>query len=285
MVGAVLEKFELPKKQEHDSMAKKMGRTYLAPLFLRTRCPHCQKPYRIDTRDIKSSEPHFGCNVCESTFSFVYPPKNPLNVEAKLLQASLLPSPATAERRPMDVKACPKCLVLNAKGAAECGSCGVIFARMDALPLDSKMGALPSLVKAWKDLMSDYDNVKKHVAFVHRCEELHAIPYALKKYRDLKEVQPQDQIADEMLHRVLGRRLARPAGWVMENRAFKEVNARIHWVRIRKLAPWAISALLIVLGLGDSNLKNLAGIGASILFITIGLHLFFKGRIELSDFW
>lgn len=302
-----MEKLELPKLSKLPKIQKKSpltgipgatgagasagvsGRTYLAPLFLRVRCPHCQKPYRIDTRDIKSSEPHFKCLVCESSFAFSYPSANPLNVETRLLKASLLPSEHVAESRPLDVKACPKCTTLNAKGATQCGRCGVIFAKLDGLPLDSKLGALPSLVRAWQDLMSDYDNLTKHMAFVHRCEDLQALPYALKKYRDLREVQPQDEIADEMLHRVLGRRFARPAAWLSNNpavrHAAKQVLTRINWVRLRKISPWAVAGILILLGLSQPSLKNLAGIGASLMFITFGLHLFFKGRIELSDFW
>lgn len=300
--GDSLEKLELPKLRRISPSAKTQdtknrpvpppgnnpsvfGRTYLAPLFLRTRCPHCQKLYRIDTRDIRSSEPHFQCMVCESTFAFSYPPENPLHVKTRLLKASLLPSAPVAERRPLDVKACPKCNTLNAKGAKQCGHCNVIFSRLDGLPLDAKLGALPSLVKAWHDLMSDYDNLAKHMAFVHRCEDLQALPYALKKYRDLKEAQPQDQIAHEMLHRVLGQGFVRPANWISNNPAVRQMVSRIHWARLRKVAPWALAGLLILLGLTQPSLKNLGGIGASILFITFGLHLFFKGRIELSDFW
>lgn len=279
-----MEKFALPKVPEG------MGnRTYLSPLHLRTNCPNCRKVYRIDTRDIKSSEPHFRCLVCDSSFGFAYPPMDPLNVEARLIQASLLPSNQTAERRPMDVKACPKCSALNAKGSQECGRCGVIFAKLESLPLDSKMGALPSLVRAWQDLMSDYDNLTKHLSFVNRCEELQAVPYALKKYRDLKDAQPHDQIADEMLRRVVTRKLSIPASWVSNQPAVRAatslVTQRINWIRFRKITPWLVSSLLILLGLYVPSLKNLAGIGASVLFITFGLHLFFKGRIELSDFW
>lgn len=275
--GAVLENLELPKQSK--------SRTYLQPLFLRTRCPQCSKLYRIDTRDLKSSDPHFDCLVCESTFAFSYPAENPLNVKSRVIKASLLPSVKVTESRPLDVKSCPKCNTLNAKGSLECGRCGVIFSKLENLPMDSKLGAIPSLVKAWQDLMSDYDNLTKHMAFVHRCEDLQALPYALKKYRDLKEVQPQDTIADEMLHRVLGGRLKRPAAWLSRNPAVQLAVRRIHWARLRKISPWAMAILLILLGLTQPALKNLAGIGASVLFITLGLHLFFKGRIELSDFW
>ncbi len=272
-----MDNLELPKQSR--------SRTYLQPLFLRTRCPQCSKLYRIDTRDIKSSEPYFDCLVCESTFAFSYPNENPLDVKSRIVKATLLPSEAVAQTRPLDVKSCPKCNALNAKGSSQCGRCSVIFAKLENLPMDSKIGALPSLVRAWQELMSDYDNISKHMSFVHRCEDLQALPYALKKYRDLKEVQPQDQIAEEMLHRVLGGRLTRPAAWLSKNPAVKMAMTRIHWARIRKLTPWAISGILILLGLMNPSLKNLAGIGASLLFITFGLHLFFKGRIELSDFW
>jgi len=272
-----LENLELPKQSK--------SRTYLQPLFLRTRCPQCTKLYRIDTRDIKSSEPFFNCLICESTFAFSYPAENPLDVKARLIKASLLPSEKVVAARPLDVKSCPKCNTLNAKGSDQCGHCGVIFAQLENLPMDAKLGALPSLVRAWQELMNDYDNLTKHLAFVHRCEDLQALPYALKKYRDLKEVQPQDQIADEMLHRVLGGRLSRPAAWIAKNPALRSALNRIHWARLRKISPWALSGLLILLGLSQPSLTNLAGIGASVLFITFGLHLFFKGRIELSDFW
>jgi ribosomal protein L40E len=197
------------------------SRNYLAPLFLRLRCPSCEKLYRMDTRDVKSSEPHFECLVCQSVFGFEYPTSSPLNVPTKLIRRSQARLEGK-DLRPMDVKTCPKCAALNAKGSEECRQCGVIFARLNGLPLDSKMGALPSLVKAWQDLMSDYSNLTKHLHFVNRCEDLQAVPYALKKYQDLKEAQPQDQIAQEMLHRVLMRRFAVGAGLVKDHPSVQE---------------------------------------------------------------
>lgn len=260
------------------------SRNYLAPLFLRLRCPSCEKLYRMDTRDVKSSEPHFECLVCQSVFGFEYPTSSPLNVPTKLIRRSQARLEGK-DLRPMDVKTCPKCAALNAKGSEECRQCGVIFARLNGLPLDSKMGALPSLVKAWQDLMSDYSNLTKHLHFVNRCEDLQAVPYALKKYQDLKEAQPQDQIAQEMLHRVLMRRFAVGAGLVKDHPSVQAVVHRINWLRLRKMAPWFISMALITVGLTQPDAKNLAGIGASILFITLGLHLFLKGHISISDFW
>lgn len=261
------------------------SRSYLAPLFLRVRCPACEKLYRIDTRDVKSSEPHFECLVCKSMFAFQYPTNQPLNVPTKMIRRSQERLEGKVDHRPLDVKTCPKCAAMNAKGSAECRHCGVIFAKLVNLPMDSKLGALPSLVKAWQDLMNDYGNLTKHLQFVNRCEDLQAVPYALKKYQDLKEAQPQDQIAQEMLHRVLMRRFAAGAGLVKDHPGVRAVVTRINWIRLRKIAPWFVSLALMTVGLTHPDAKNLAGIGASILFITLGLHLFLKGNISISDFW
>lgn len=265
--------------------SQNFSRSYLAPLFLRVRCVCCEKLYRIDTRDVKSSEPHFECLVCQSVFAFQYPTATPLNVPTIMVRPSNKRLEGKVDNRPMDVKTCPKCAALNAKGSKECRHCGVIFSRLKDLPLDSKMGALPSLVKAWQDLMSDYGNLTKHLNFVNRCEDLQAVPYALKKYQDLKEAQPQDQIAQEMLHRVLMRRFAVGAGLVKDHPTVQVIANRINWIRLRKLTPWLLSLGLITIGLTHPDAKNLAGIGASILFITLGLHLFLKGHISISDFW
>lgn len=288
-----MEKFELPElpgrngsRSRHGRLANNSDRTYLAPLFLRVCCPSCNKYYRIDTRDIRSSEPHFECLLCLATFSFPYPNPQPMKVIAKLLKPSSAPLPESLrESRPMDVKTCPKCAALNAKGSKECRACKAIFAQLEGLPLDGKLGALPSLVKAWQELMQDYDNLTKHVAFVNRCEDLHAIPFALKKYKDLKEAQPQDHIAQEMVYRVLARRFVSRASQVTEHPSVKIALSQVNWRRVGKISPWLISAGLIILGFTHPAWKNLAGVGASLLFITLGMLLFFRGRISVSDFW
>lgn len=262
----------------------RQDRTYLAPLFLRVRCPQCGKIYRVDSRDIHSSRPHFECLVCLSIFAFDFPCATPLNVKARLLKASDAPLTEQGETRPQDVRACPKCSALNAKGVKECRSCGVLFERLEGLPLDPKLRALPSLVRAWQELMEDYENITKHLAFVSRCEELQAIPFALKKYKDLKEAQPQDRIAQEMVYRVLARRFARRAEKMKSNPVIAFL-VRLNWARIGKMIPWTVSLMLIMIGLSRPELKNLAGIGTSILFVFVGLVLFFRGRLRLSDFW
>ncbi|PWU18676.1 MAG: hypothetical protein C5B49_06820 [Bdellovibrio sp.] len=264
---------------------KSSGRTYLAPLFVRTSCPSCRKRYSIDTRDIHSSEPQFECLACLTTFSFVFPTDTPMNAKSQIVRLGRQPLEGRIDPKVTDVKTCPKCSAMNARGSAECRRCGVIFSRLEGLPLDASLGALPSLVKAWHDLMDDYENLTKHLAFVSRCEDLQAIPFALKKYQDLKRAQPHDGLAQEMFHRVLARRFIEQAQNVTKHPFCQRIIHEPNWPRIRKVAPWSVAIVLILLGLTSHTLKNLAGLGVAALFITVGLLLFFRGRIRFSDFW
>ncbi|MGZ5280120.1 MAG: hypothetical protein ACXWC9_09270, partial [Pseudobdellovibrionaceae bacterium] len=161
-----------------------------------------------------------------------------------------------------------------------------IFERVEGLPSeDATLGAIPSLVKAWQDLMSDYDNLKKHVAFVDRCEDLHALPFALKKYQSLKEAQPQDDVAKKMFHRILLRNIKTKAETNSTYKQAKVLLAQVNWVRVRKLAPFGVALFFILVGLSSNAARNMVGVGAAILFLTLGLRVFLKGRLSLEDFW
>lgn len=258
------------------------------------RCPACNKLFRIAAKEIKSSSPHFDCTACAARFTFDFPPASPYKVETRVISQKdsfqLMDSVDREEQAAApSLKACPKCEAVNPQMSKECLKCGVIFSRVEELPMDASMGALPSLVKAWQDLMSDYSNMTKHVAFVDRCEDLQALPFALKKYETLKEVQPTDSMAQEMFHRVLIRNLQKKVdriSWLQKTKKFMTLaNGKINWPRVRKLAPFALSFALIMVGLSSPAARNMVGMGAALLFLTIGLTLFIKGRISLDDFW
>ena len=183
-----------------------------------------------------------------------------------------------------EVKSCPKCSALNPKAFKECIKCGVIFSRLENLPLDPKLGAIPSLVRAWQDLMSDYTNLKKHFAFLDQCEELKALPYALKKYEDLKSVQQQDQIAREMLHRTLFRQFARKANNLSSRYPMVRFLSNLPWARIFKIAPVCFALFFILIGIFSQSLRNLVGIGVAIGFIYLGMMTFVQGRIHWRDY-
>jgi phage FluMu protein Com len=252
------------------------------------RCPSCNKLFRIDSREIKSASPHFDCTACKARFSFDFPPENVNRIETRLVSQKdtfQLDDSVDHEAIP-ELRKCPKCSSLNPRLSKECIKCGVIFEKVESLgPEDASLGAIPSLVKAWQELMNDYDNLKKHVAFVDRCEDLHALPYALKKYQSLKEAQPQDDVAQKMFHRILLRNIKSKAETNSVYQRSKLILARVNWVRVRKLAPFGVALFFILVGLSSGMARNMVGVGAAILFLTLGLRVFLKGRLSLEDFW
>ncbi len=252
--------------------------------FFNVRCPACAKLFRIDAKTIHSTSPHFDCTTCKTRFTFDFPPQQLHKIETKIVsQKDVFQMADSVDQQAMaetstDLKKCPKCQAMNPRLMKECIKCQVLFEKVENLPLDRKLGAIPSLVKAWKDLMMDYENLRKHVAFVDRCEDLQALPFALKKYEALREAQPQDAITQQMFHRVLIRQLKKKAS---------ELNwlDKVNWTRVRKLAPFVFSAAMIAVGLANPAARNLIGIGAAIIFLTAGVRIFLKGRISIHDFW
>lgn len=253
------------------------------------RCPSCNKLFRIDSREIKSSSPHFDCSACKTRFSFDFPPSNVNKIETRVVSQKdtfQLEDSVDQSALPDELRKCPKCSSLSPRLSKECIKCGIIFERVESVPVtDAALGAIPSLVKAWQDLMGDYDNLKKHVAFVDRCEDLQALPYALKKYQSLKEAQPQDDVAQKMFHKVLLKNLHGRAEQMNWYQNAKSALLKVNWVRIRKLTPTTIGVLLILSGLFQTAGRNMVGVGAAILFLTVGLTVFFKGRLSVEDFW
>jgi len=255
------------------------------------RCPSCQKLFRVDSREIKSSQPHYDCSSCKGRFTFDFPPTNVNHVETRMVSQTetfALKEEAanTAAVMGVDLKKCPKCSAINPKMASECLKCHVIFEKVEDLAMDPALGAFPSLVRAWQELMSDYDNLKKHLAFVDRCEDLQALPFALKKYEILKQAQPQDEVAQKMFQSVWVKALAgKVIGQVAQHKYVNQYLGQVNWTRMRKLAPFAFALIFILSGLAHVGLRNLVGVGAAILFLTLGLTIFIKGRISLADFW
>lgn len=252
------------------------------------RCPTCNKLFRIDSREIKSGSPYFDCTACKARFTFDFPPPNVNRIETRVVSQkdTFQLADSVDQEEIKEIRKCPKCLSLNPAISKECLKCGVIFERAESVqPTDAALGAIPSLVKAWQDLLSDYDNLKKHVAFVDRCEDLQALPFALKKYQTLKEAQPQDDLAQKMLHRVLLRKMQGRAAQMGLVQSLKIQLAKVNWVRVRKLTPLVISGMMILIGVSERSGRNIAGLGAALLFLTVGLTVFTKGRLSFEDFW
>ncbi|MCE3009368.1 MAG: zinc-ribbon domain-containing protein [Proteobacteria bacterium] len=256
-------------------------------MHFNVRCPGCSKLFRVNSREIHSSQPEFRCSGCKTEFSFAFPPANLAKIETKIVQRTSVETAKSlkVEQSPEALRSCPKCQTANPKNNVECVSCSVIMDKFSEIAEDQALGALPSLNRAWKEILADYTNVQKHLSFVDQCEDLQALPYALKKYQNLKEVQPHDELGNKMLHKVLLRKFKTKANEQVWIKTLQEQLVQVNWVRVRKVAPWAMGLMFVLIGMSNPSLRNMAGIGASLLFLTVGMTIFFKGRISLSDFY
>jgi transcription elongation factor Elf1 len=273
---------------------------------LEFRCPQCFKLYKTVSSDIYSSEPEFECEACHAQFSFSYPPMNPkaiytkslsLPQVGKLAKKSIPTQKASLRQRPnVEVKkeagrellpeflTCANCGSTNPRGVQDCYRCGVVLSKAH---IQATHMGLPSLVKMWQDLLQDYDNMTKHLAFVDRCEDLQALPFALKKYKDLKVVKPQDSLATQMINSVVIRVVTSQArriskwpgmGWTAK---IKDLP----WKNMFRATPLFLGLSLVVLGILKFANPNFVGGGAAILSLYLGTLYFYKGRVAWKDIW
>ncbi len=266
--------------------------------LLNVRCPECIKLYVINRAEIHSTEPLFECVACKTQFSieklFLTAPSVPSVIFGKLIslptEEQLAEQLAEQLEEPAeDLMICAKCQKPNPRQRKECLRCGVVFAKVDALKkaneplrikfsedkkeiIEDSVPVTPSLIRSYQELLKDYQNITKHLAFVDQCEELHALPFALKKYKQLKRHQPRDPIAEKMISSILFR-------------SFGKIGQRMPIKRMTRLAPYVISMTLILLGFVVENSKNLVGFGAAILFLALGLHWYLHGTVRLQDLW
>lgn len=259
---------------------------------LQLRCPSCRKLYLVNSRDLQSAHPHFDCKACKVTFTFANPPKNPAMIPTRIVSLAKINSREPVKEvlgEDSELKKCVKCSKWNPRVSQECYACGLVFEKAESVTAEMRqLGALPSLIKAWAELIKDYSNMAKHMAFVDQCEDLQALPFALKKYQELKELQPQDSLAKKMFNSVLFKNISSRAQklpfLLMVKTEIQRRIQQINWHKVLKLSPIVISFVLIMMGLLKPGWRNLIGGGVSLLFLTIGLTISIKGRFRISDF-
>jgi hypothetical protein len=120
---------------------------------------------------------------------------------------------------------------------------------------------------------------------VDQCEELQAVPYALKKYQELKEQQPFDEIANEMHKKVLVKNFAKKSINQIKSQMSDSYLMSLPWARYVRVATWILPVTFIIWGLFQSHLRNLIGLGVSFLFLRVAVQLFIKGEINIKDIW
>lgn len=256
---------------------------------IRVRCPSCTKLYVVSAVEIKSSNPHFLCHVCHSKFTFNYPPLSE-NVEAKLLQATPPPvlmskaldikdlPAAVGESR--HLKTCPKCGGKNALTATECAHCLVILSKAQILSNNEPQGvrALPSLVRKWQEVLGDFENEQLHVQFIEDCRQAQALSYAIYRYRQMLEVQPQDLLAKKFYARAQAHEMA-TAVEVNSLPGFGQGLKQIDWLEVLYWSPAVLSGLLFVAGISNLGMRNYIGFASALMVLWVGMSYYFNGKI------
>ncbi len=190
-----------------------------------------------------------------------------------------LPLAATVPANEM--KSCPKCGAMNGRRAKECYSCHVLFERLEGLPQDPSLKAQPSLVRKWKNLVNNFDNEKLHEEFLMACHQLDALRFATFKYEELKSAQGGDAQCDIMLARIQSLMLV----GLSQKPTESKTPARPKWHKYMYWGPFALSALLILLGMINLAHRNLVGVGVAFAFMSAGLIVMIRGRLQASDFF
>lgn len=276
---------------------------------LKVRCPSCAKLYEVASEDIHSETPVFQCISCEGRFGFEYPPVDAANVLTFAVSASgevessnaqqnqemsaeeLLASfkepikePTVDHVQSQEMKSCPKCGALNGRRSKECYSCHVLFERLEGLPQDPSLRAQPSLVRKWKNVLENFDDVNLHEAFIKSCGELDAFKFAIMKYEEIKSAQGGDALCDQMIARINSMMMV---GMSQKStvKAAAAVNPdRPKWMKWIYIGPFALSGLLILWGMLNLGHRNLIGVGVALSCMAVGLIVMIRGRLSLSDF-
>jgi len=233
-----------------------------------TQCPSCSKLYNIAGRDIVNESPQFKCLQCERQFWFGFDKKEFSNFGANAISVkSMLIEPFEANRN----QDCPKCGAQNLSTKSECGRCGVIFAKVHgaiALTQNEKpLASTPELHELWKNIMSDFEDLRLHELFVNLCRSKGTLPFASMNYGKILSVNPNDEIAKIMRNKVIT--LASPSP-IANVQKYIPSTQKIIWV-----GALAASLSIIVLGLFFRDLSNLAGFGALCLAVLLMTRAFF----------
>ena len=276
------------------------------PDQLQVRCPECFKSYNIAVDELSEPQPRFECSGCRTIFwldrrqaleNFKHLIGLPMSLFPELSDESSdknKSSIQTKAPRSLDLGIfnCPKCNTSYKDGDTECSKCGVIFLKFSEIQ-DKKnqsrtetYASAPELRRLWEDVLANYENTGLHQIFVNAAQAGVNLEYAAAKYKSILEVAPHDEIAAKFQKEIEA--LAninfemtvqydemKPRQWLDQISFFKGLE-----VTFRKF-KWAdlifvACGFLIVMGIFLPHLRNLVGLGSSILFFMLALRYYFR---------
>jgi hypothetical protein len=187
-------------------------------------------------------------------------------------QAPLKQGPIQTPRQALF--SCPKCRVTNPKGATDCRSCGIVFAKYKpederARTLDDlQLAGRPEFIELWKRVIEEYENLEAHENFLEACRASGSLVFAAHMYGRVLEIVPHEQTAQRMRRRIVG---------LAAINFVKGPTGRWRF-RVPGFVDLAIvmSSAVLTAGLMLGNMHNLIGIGGAMLALTIGVRFFLR---------
>lgn len=142
-----------------------------------------------------------------------------------------------------------------------------------SLPIDDlELSGRTDLLFLWEDVMSDYLDRARHELFVNACLQAQALTYAAKKYAQILEAAPTEEIANDMRRRIRGF-----AGVHLEG-ASPVVQMETWKIPLPSFNSFILflGAILVVVGMGLPHMRDIAKLGAAMIALAIGLRVYMR---------
>ena len=244
------------------------------------RCPKCQKLYSAPGEAMRtaSSPLKFECLVPTCKARYTAHLHNPFSIDGVStteIEVPVRPTRAPIERAPLvSEMRCPKCGTRNAIAAAECKTCGIVFAktRLDKSETETIVGEISlagrrELADLWDKVMANYEDQERHDEFVRACFEAECLPYASHKYARILSASPTEEIARSMRKRIVAL-----ANHRLDLRSEKPAPK----VRLPGLNNLVLIAggMAMTIGILLPGFKNVASVGFAAILLALGLRFF-----------
>lgn len=251
--------------------------------FIKVRCPQCFKLFSVSSAEIVVAQPKFSCKSCQCKFWLSYPeclsqgeiigfplewiePQNDPPDNAEQQKEYFKPSSLVQGIEPAGfVLDCPKCATPYERGEKECKKCGVIFTKVFALQKET-LQASKEVKSFWEKIIEEYENIDLHQKFVRQCLKEDYLDYASSKYRQILEVHPSDEVARKMT-REIEALVSREVLLKSSEEKPKKTKRKIPFLALIIF----LSTTVMVFGFFVPELRNLVGLGASTLFLTVAI--------------
>ena len=205
--------------------------------LLKVFCPHCDKLYSVQKEVLKKTAQRFECKACEQEFWLPAIDQLSLATQGEVFG---LKAPPT-QNRPI----------------------------VGSLPLHT-----PKRLTLWKDLIDHFDDEKKHESFIAFCDREGRLDFAAERYQSVLKAVGPDVLTEKYLKKVEA---------LLELKVKESLRRESEQIRVhsRTTMTWLIGLsvfglCLIGVGYFVLHLRNVAGLGAAILFISLAIKSYLK---------